>query len=276
MKHPLALAEGAMPQPDWLSSLDVANFASQPFPAEAMLSDALYYPACGTDGGPVAYLGGLFHAYVYVDYAFDPVELAKTLAEQPFKGYKLVAERELTAEELGAAALGHLPFLPETHPLRRLGILKARSFFSRWCILQRHDGLDSSHGPQRLALLFICHDGVRTYYELYRKHGFSPKGLAIIQPGHGFGGNWCNFESMDSPLYFAVMLAAERIPRYLLHGGWVASEAYPIAPWREFNVLGDVVKEVRTGSFKIWEASVPLFWTRGTSRELPMLESLLY
>lgn len=276
MKHPLAIAESAKPQPDWLTSLDVTNFEAQSFPAGAMLSEALYYPACGTDGGPVAYLGGLFHAYMYVDYAFEPDELGKTFAEKPFKGYACVAQRALTAEELGASALENIPFLPETHVLRRKGILKARRFFARWCILQRDMELDAAHGPQRLALLFICHDGVRTYYELYRKQGLAPKGLAIIQPGHGFGGNWCNFESMESPLYLAVMLAAERIPQYLLHGGYGASGAYPVAPWREFNVLGDVVKEVRTGSFRIWQASVPLFLARGASRELPMLESMLY
>lgn len=252
MKHALAQEACKHEIPSWLDALDLDAFEHQEFPRESFLTSCLFYPACHTDGGPVSYLGGLFHAFMYVDYEFKLDALKALLAENPFRGYHVAAQRMLRPEELGTDELQYAPMLPKSVGRWRLMQMSDQRFFAYWIVLERDQDHAADHGPQRMTLVFICHDGVRTYYELFRQQGLAPKALAIIQPGHGFGGNWCDFNKVGAPLYMAVMFGTHPKPQYLLHGGVGPSRAYPEAPWPEFTMMGDVVKEVRTGSFRIW------------------------
>ncbi len=76
------------------------------------------------------------------------------------------------------------------------------------------------HGPDRFSLLYICADGVAVFRSLYIQNAIVPKAIAIIQPGHGFGGNWTNFEDHEKVLGRSVLndnLGGG--PEFLLNGG---------------------------------------------------------
>ena len=45
------------------------------------------------------------------------------------------------------------------------------------------------------------------------------KALAIIQPGHGFRGNWADFTSQDDPLAWVVLNNKFGKPDIIFYGG---------------------------------------------------------
>jgi len=56
----------------------------------------------------------------------------------------------------------------------------------------------------------------------------------FIQPGHGFGFNWTNFE--DENLIFArsVLQNPAGIPEYLIYGGWGSGHVYSKTCWPSY------------------------------------------
>ncbi|MCY4274203.1 MAG: hypothetical protein OXE41_02235, partial [Gammaproteobacteria bacterium] len=95
-----------------------------------------------------------------------------------------------------------------------------KPFFCYWAIFQRCANRSAHHGPDRFSLLYICADGVAVFRSLYIQNAIVPKAIAIIQPGHGFGGNWTNFEDHEKVLGRSVLndnLGGG--PEFLLNGG---------------------------------------------------------
>ncbi|MDI9631685.1 MAG: hypothetical protein BWY10_02531 [Chloroflexi bacterium ADurb.Bin180] len=98
--------------------------------------------------------------------------------------------------------------------------------FCVWSILQRReDDPPPRHGPHRISLLYLCTDGAAAFHELYLRNGVTPGAVAIIQPGHAFGGNWTNFEDPRAILARWVLTNPAGKPKILLHG-W-ADALYP-------------------------------------------------
>ena len=81
--------------------------------------------------------------------------------------------------------------------------------FAHWVVYERDTDLSESHGPTRISLLFICGDGALTYQALYLQNRIVPAIMAVIQPGHGFGGNYTNFYSNDKLFYKSVIYRNE-------------------------------------------------------------------
>ena len=224
------------PIPKWLKSLDQASIKNAPLPLADLLHGSLYYPAAGFDGRPVAELGGQIHSFVYCDYGVELDELREQLEsnENGFKGYKifearLVKEAELTPKGWYPDVLTHA----DESPKREL--ISANSF-ALWVVLDRSQSLGPEHGPKRFSLLYLCADGAAAYQALYNANQCVPEALAIIQPGHGFGGNYTDFTDPEAILARSVWAARTGLPSLLLHGGIGGRKYYADPIWPMYEV----------------------------------------
>ena len=215
--------------PEWLADMNV----NSPFPITEVLEGSLYYPACGTDGDPVKYLGGFIHSFVYVDYSNPKEEIVGELESPGFAGYQPVFRKELMESDL--APHGWTPMTPSKQDGNpRQYITSIARPFAIWSVFERLDELEDDHGPSRFSFLYICGDGVATYQALYGGNNASPLVLAIIQPGHAFGLNYTNFTEPDGIFAWSVRRFSAKQPPYLLYGGW--NRGYDPCCWPEYNV----------------------------------------
>ncbi len=202
------------PMPQWLQQVD----PEAPFPLKDVLDRSLYYPSSGCDGNPIKHLGGFTHSFICVDSGIQHDDLLCSLTEERhrFKGYEILFIKDVFRQELAPNGFS-LPTL-----LRCDGKPSKRNYppFAVWAVHQRRTEFDDNHGPERFSLLFICGDGVATYHALYYSNRCAPEVLAIIQPGHGWGGNWTDFT--DPRLVFARSVCGNPYgtPDYLLYGMW--------------------------------------------------------
>ncbi len=221
--------------PEWLSN---PGDPLGPIPMRELLDHCVYYPAAGLDGDPVKYLGKDFQSFVYVDYGVgrEPV-----LTDLPnFNGYQLFSHREVLQDEL--IPHGWVP--PELQPgdgdpTRTADFI--RPPFAIWAIYDRKAAVSPEHGPERFSLLYIGGDGAATYHSLFYSHKVAPAVVAVIQPGHGFGRNWTNFEDPNQVLARLVRENPAGMPDYLLYGGWGDGDFYRHAPWPEYQTAGRVL-----------------------------------
>ena len=223
----------AAPLPEWLAEIK----PDSPFPLLALLDGSLYYPAAGTDGKPVQYLIGFVHSFVYVDYAMPQQEVELELARQGFRGYKPMLSWDLKESDL--VPNGWTPMHPtrgDGNP-RKYATSMAKPY-ALWIVFERDAELNESHGPQRFSLLYICGDGVATYQAIYGGNSVSPKVLAIIQPGTGFGLNYTDFRDSDKILARSVRRFSTTKPPFMLYGGnRIGREGgYPTCCWPEYAV----------------------------------------
>ena len=208
-----------MEEPEWLSRLNSKTIDETPFPLADVLDGSLYYPSAGFDGDPVRYLAGNVVSFVFVDYGKSEEELTAELADPAngFRGYEVIASRRLRESEL--APRGWAPSLLPTadeDPFRHHH--KIKKPFCSWSILQRRQEAPITHGPQRFSLLYLCADGVAAFQALYIANNAAPRIVAVIQPGHGFGGNWTNFEDPEQIFARSVMQNPSGRPGILLNG----------------------------------------------------------
>ena len=218
--------------PQWLAALRSLDH----LPLQDVLSGSLYYPASGTDGGPVKYLGGHVHSFVYADYGIAEEDQQKAMAPgEGFVGYRILMQRKVGFDELYPKHCKPVQLRPEDGD-PRLHQDWIKPPFAIWTILEREPGLKDDHGPHRFSFLFICDEAVTVFHNLYRANRRSPECLAIIQPGTGFGCNWTDFRDASKILAREVVGNPAGKPRYLLYGGLTAG--YDTSPWpREFNSI---------------------------------------
>ena len=229
------------PEPDWLVQMTPDRMCREPFPLRDLLSGSLYYPSSGFDGDPVAYLGGNYHSFVYVDYGKERSGLLSALAEPGFLGYQVLCHRPVVEEEL--IPRGWLPVIPQGEFRRPPPRSWFRRRFCEWAIFERHTDLPDEHGPRRFSLLFLCADGVAAFQALYVGNLVAPGTVAIIQPGTGFGGNWTDFADSEAPLAQAVLGNPAGRPDFLLHGGAGGPHWYTRPCWPQYadrlGILGN-------------------------------------
>ena len=203
-----------------LTKLSVTDLCHGTFPIRQLLEDSLYYPACDIDGGVVRYCNELFDmfgicSYVYVDYTAGENRLRAHLDE--FRGYHLLASRRLSPSDVGA----NRPFpMPEGIDSEEYGRYR-RDWkpFACWAVYERDANYGSSHGLERFSLLYLGAEGAAAYAGLYVANGITPKAMAIIQPGTGFGLNWTDFCDWGGPLARTVQMG-HSMPELFFYGGW--------------------------------------------------------
>lgn len=217
----------------WLDSINSSTIPAI-LPIHQILAHSLYYPAAGLDGDPIAYLAGNYLSFVYVDYGISRAVLLNTLSERGFRGYSIVAQRPVTQREL-------IPNGWTNHTVSKnipVGIVGADQItpFCEWIIFQRSDEYDIRHGPERFSLLYMCADGVATFEALYVSNSTAPEAIAIVQPGHSFGGNWTNFADPDQSLHEVVLNNPHGYPTVLLYGGSGGTAPYTKPCWPEYSI----------------------------------------
>jgi hypothetical protein len=209
---PKWLAEIVLPNPDSLDNLE--------FPLNHVLERSLYYPASGFDGRPVQFLAGFVHSFIYVDYGLEEKQLDCELIAKGFLGYRIAGRKRLIEADLVPS--GWTPTIHErfTGEITRMSEEYRRRPFAVWFVFERLPEFDKGHGPSRFSFVYICGDGVAAYEALFLTRGIAPLVLAIIQPGHGFGGNYTDFTNPDGLLAEMVLRTNGRdIPEYLVCGG---------------------------------------------------------
>lgn len=236
--------------PDWLISLSQVNNTT-PIPLSNILKNSLYYPSSGFDGDPVRYLSGNFYSFIYVDYGNSPDELEEQLEEVGFNGYHIILSRNIKEKEL----------VPNGWPQNKLSIsdaalsssnaLKQRPF-ARWTIFQRNNELDNSHGAERFSLLYVCAEAVAAFHALYISNNSFPLGIAIIQPGHNFGGNWTNFEDPQEVFANTALNNPAGTPNVLLYGGMGKRIQFTNPCWPRYSKHICFLEKSNNGSIGIW------------------------
>ena len=222
--------------PSWLASIETDDDMAD-IPLAGILSKSVFYPASGFDGRPVQFLAGHFHSFIYADYGKTKTELAAALEGNGFAGYRLLAKRDVSQEELcpnysEAQCWQDHPELAVQEDWFRAFI---KPHFCQWLIFERDPTLGQQHGPSRFSLLYMCCDGLTTYQALYVSNHTCPAAIAIIQPGHGFGGNWTNFEDPEGPLALKARGNPAGQPEFLLFGGEGSKQFYDKPCWPDYR-----------------------------------------
>lgn len=199
-----------------LEQISQETIGSMPFPLREVLEGSLYYPASGVDGSPIRNWQLGINSFVYVDMSIEEsAYVGEILKEGSVRGYHVVAQRNLVADEL--VPNGFKPSPPAS--ANTLSIIKAqqsaganvKNAFAIWSILERDDSLGVQHGPKRFSLLYIRAEGAATYQALYQSNEILPKIVSCIRPGVGFGGNYGEFTTvlLDTMLMHPKGLPAE-------------------------------------------------------------------
>lgn len=237
--------------PTWLTNLTFATIMDEPFPLQELLHDSLYYPSSGFDGDPVRHFAGNILSFIYVDYGRSHDELLSAFKNSGFRGYDLVAVRSVTEREL--TPRGWRPAPPtraDGDPSRYRDCIKKP--FCSWSLFQRREDVPASHGPSRFSLLYLCADGVAAYQALYVANSVVPKAVAVIQPGHAFGGNWTDYTSPEHIFAKSVLGNPCGQPEILLYGGYGTRDGYREPCWPEYQTLVCFVDKAAGGSIGVW------------------------
>lgn len=195
---------------------------------DEILSNSLFYPACGDDGLPVKYFNEHFaeygiDTYVYVDYAMCEDRLKEV--QDGFRHYHVIDEKDLGESDLVATETDYKQYasvLTAEEITRQEEIVYGRYIdtinpFARLIEYVRNDNAAPSRGPEHFSLLYIGAEAVATYAALYRTRGIAPKAIAIIAPGTGFGGNYTDFYDPGSAFMKLIRQGMSQ-PEYILFG----------------------------------------------------------
>lgn len=179
------------PLPNWLKTYRLGNRITLD---DFFDSRTVYYPGSGHDGQPVALFGssGAAHCFVFADYGVSQAEITVDLQSRSnsFRGYKSLVRIHLSQDDLtpnGWAA--HIQQHEITNKCFVQGFVTPFGFLE---ILERFKNLDDTHGPERLAVLFLGADGIATYDAIFCQGAHKPPFAVVIQE-HGFGGNYDAF-----------------------------------------------------------------------------------
>lgn len=236
--------------PSWLNNLSPTTIRNGSFPLQEFLQNSLYYPASGFDGDPIRYLAGNILSFIYVDYGHAEDEFMDALGSPGFRGYDLVATRPVIEQEL--APNGWNPILPariDGDPFRYRD--RTKNPFYSWSVFQRRDDVPVNHGPSRFSLLYLCADGVAAFQALYIANAAVPKAVAVIQPGHAFGGNWTDYTDPKQIFARSVLENPSGRPTFLLYGGIGKRDYYRQSCWPDYQAHICFVDKVG-GTIGIW------------------------
>jgi len=244
---------GALRIPDWLRQLTAEAIQRDGFPLQDILNDSVYYPSSGIDGDPIKYLAGNTFSFVYVDHGKSRQEMRKALNDG-FRGYSILLSRDVEEKEL--TPNGWEPDLPQAadgNPRECEDFRK--SPFAIWAVMERQDDYCGDHGPKRFSLLYVCADGVAGYQAIYKSNGAAAKYLAIIQPGHAFGGNWTDYEDPDLIFARTVLGNPAGTPDVLLYGGIGKKAHYKNACWPNYAHHICFLQKDGGGTIGVWQAN---------------------
>ncbi len=211
--------------PDWLKK-DIFSFN-----IKEVLTDSLYYPCSHFDGKPVTHLMGNVYSFIYVDYGVSKDDFCNEVNNHGFDGYHTIYSESIGIDQLVPNGW-NVHVTPDESEINRLEMGYIREWikepFCEWMIFERDTDKDETYNPKRFSLLFLCAEGAASYQALYLSNNIAPKILAIIRPGHGFGGNYTDFRNKDKILARSVFYNESKLPEYIL----IDSTSEPL--WEEY------------------------------------------
>ena len=225
----------------WLHAIKSSTQRSNvEFSLRGVLTDSLYYPACGLNGTPVKYLGGNVLSFVYADYVITQEEFLDNLNGERddcgFLGYQSILQREIFRRDIVPDSWV-APMRPcDPEGIERLCERERRCQpFGHWSVWSRNADRDGTHGPELFSFLYFGGEISALYQGLYCRLRIAPTILAIIQPGGGLGGGWEAIE--DDGSFFKRVVASNPagMPQYLLYGGFGGPNFYTEPPWTEYS-----------------------------------------
>jgi len=215
--------------PCWLLEIVKNQSVQHPLPILDFLKDSLYYPACGTDGSPIANLTGNVHSFIYADCG---VSLDRHLSDinKGIKGYSIIMKQEINIEELytfNKKLSTHFEMVDDDI-----------TPFGYWTVWERDKNLSDSHGAKYFSLFYIGGTGGEmsvAYSGLYITHNIVPKILVIIRPGV-MGGDQAKVKAEDGVFKKLLLSHPRGLPPYLAYevDGITCSENSE-ACWREYK-----------------------------------------
>lgn len=224
--------------PAWLealpagaSSVDIEAFFSSP---------VVLYPGADSDGHPLIVFGSTHraHCFLYVDQWYRRPELIDTLDggrtgyDARVRGYHTHARIDVAPEAIVPATFDtalsdrHSRRRPTDHPEAPIERVP------KWALLEilaRDDDHDDTHGPSRLAILFVTADAFDVYEAAFVRRQRAP--YAIVLQDHGFGGNHDRFGGGGRLEALATEKAS---PRWLM----VATNTLPWSDYRRVRFCG--------------------------------------
>jgi hypothetical protein len=209
-----------------------------PIPLGDLLRESCFYPSSGLDGSPVLLANGCVHSFVYVDYGTSRDAVLGALSSPGFKHYKLVLQRDVAKQEL--VPEGWTPTVrywfedPGAHG-RLMTAQQACEPFGVWSIWRRVEEQNEREGPLLFSFLFLGGEALACYDGTYRRARIAPKIVALIQPGHAFGGNWTDFTNPWGPFWQALS-EDHAFPEYLLIGSYDRRRS-ELCPFDEYEHL---------------------------------------
>lgn len=228
------------PIPNWLMAEKLT------FNLENILQDSLYYPCSGFDGAPIKYFAGNVHSFIYADYGRSQERFLISL-QQGLRGYHLLHYEAIKQKQLSPRDWKILVH-PDQEELEKMHSYRnfMKKPFAYWAVFDRSPIFPASHGPERISFVHICGDGAFTYQALYLQNKIVPAILAVIQPGHGFGGNYTNYYDNQKLFYRSVIFKDE-------------AEYYPDifvtnTMFHDWNKHQNLLKKINSRNrLKIWE-----------------------
>ena len=224
------LQQSPEPLPQWLRQpspeFDRASFFG---------SRTVFYPGSGDDGQPVKLCARAHaaHTFIYVDYGVSQRTLEDRLhglVGQGFRGYCVALEQQV--KEAALRPGGWTPHVDSTK--LRMGSYRFASItpFAWFVVLARDADHNPTHGPERLAILFIGGDGHATYDALYCQNDGTPPPFLVVIQDHGFGGNYSEFGA--SGLLECIAHKCDVKPQWLL----VGERGDKFEPWSGYRDSG--------------------------------------
>jgi len=219
--------------PEWLEGVDSSNIERISFPVRDILVDSFYYPCSGFDGNPVRFFAGNFYSFIYVDYGRTEEQFITEIQIRGFNGYEVVAQRKLSEKDLAPNGWQPPPLLRgDGKPQSRAGFMQKP--FAYWLIFERKPEMPESHGPRRFSLVYLCADGSASFHALYVTQAIKPRAVAIVQPGHSFGGNYTNYHDTELIFGRTVLNNPAGTPEFILNGSWDCSP--DCSCWPEYDM----------------------------------------
>lgn len=171
-----------------------------------------YYPGFGHDGTMI-YVGNKSHAvhsHILLDYLNKLEEDLKQV--NSITGYTSIGHHDWRLTDI--LPHGKYAYNVSHKPMR------APNAFIKDCqphyfteILQRDEGLDDSHGAERMAVTVMRVDGIDAYYQLFvREYGRTP--WIFLLQDHGFG---CNYDRFGcNGLLHAILKKNKCFPDFVI------------------------------------------------------------
>jgi hypothetical protein len=166
---------------------------------DQFLREAVFYPCSGQDGAPVRFLAKRFQRFFYADYAISREAFDHTCTRQGFRGYRICEIRNLEVESIFLSSWenigrSHRKLISRLHFDWSQPFVAAARF-------ERLPAFTEDHGPPDFELIFARCEAIATFVSVFIGRGITPRCLAYIRSGIGFGGNYSDFpQELDRTL----------------------------------------------------------------------------